>query len=98
MGRKPNYYNQIVDILKELRIKYPTFNMARHIATALDGYQDIWGVPDSEFLAALQKYKIETELYESPITEGKQLDKILEDAMDLSTILDEEEEDINEQF
>lgn len=93
MGRKPNYYNQITDVLKELHSLYPTFNMARHISTALDGYKDIWGVPDKALLDALQKYKLQLELYESPITEGKQLQKIIDDGMDLSDVLEESEEE-----
>lgn len=97
MGRKPNYYNQILEVLKELHITYPSFNMARHITTALDDYTDIWGVPDKEFLSALQKYKIQLELYESPLTEGKQLDRIIEDGLHLEDILDEEQ-NINEEF
>ena len=93
MGRKPNNYNEIIHVLQELHKQYPTFNMARHITTALDGYSDIWGVPDKEFLVALEKYKIQQELYESPITEGKQLQKIIDDGMNLEDVLEENEED-----
>lgn len=94
MGRKPNYYNQVLDLLRELHTKYPSFNLCRHMATSLHGYHDIWGVPDKELLYALEKYKIQLELDETPITEGKQLKKIEEDAMHLSLddLLEESED------
>ena len=59
MSRHPNYYKQIIQALDRLYKSHPTYNMGRHIATALDGYSDVWGVSDKEFLFALQKYEIE---------------------------------------
>jgi hypothetical protein len=36
-------YNKIIKALQSLHKKHPTYNMGRHIATALDGYPDVWG-------------------------------------------------------
>ena len=54
--KKPNYYRQILQMLERLRKAHPTYNIGRHISTALDGYNDVWGVTDKEFLFALEKY------------------------------------------
>ena len=43
---------------KNLHTLYPNYNMGRHIATALDGYGDMWGMTDKEFVYALTKYKV----------------------------------------
>jgi hypothetical protein len=46
-------------VLESLHKAHPTYNIGRHISTALDGYDDIWGVTDKEFLFALEKYELE---------------------------------------
>lgn len=88
--RKPNYYSQIVQLLQQLYEAYPTYNMGRHIATALDGYGDVWGLTDKEILFALDKYKSELEL-DVPHTDDKELDDIIRDGMNLENILKEED-------
>lgn len=88
--RKPNYYSQIVQLLQQLHEAYPTYNMGRHIATALDGYGDVWGLTDKEILFALDKYKSELEL-DVPHTDDKELDDIIRDGMNLENILKEED-------
>ena len=88
--RKPNYYNQIIHILQQLHLAYPEYNMGKHLATALDGYGDIWGLTDKEIVFALEKYKAELEL-DVPHTDEKELDQIIKDAMNLEDILKEED-------
>ena len=88
--RKPNHYNQIIHLLQQLHTAYPEYNMGKHLATALDGYGDIWGLTDKEILFALEKYKAELDL-DVPHTDEKELDQIIKDAMNLEDILKEED-------
>ena len=88
-----NYYNQIIHILQELHKGFPTYNMGRHLSTALDEYGcNIWGMTDKELVFALEKYKTEIEM-DVPHTDETELDKIIKEGMDLDNILKEEEED-----
>ncbi len=93
MGRKPNHYNHVIHTLQELHKLYPTYTMGMHLATALDGYRDIWGITDKELLFAIEKYKVQLQL-DSPHTEGEELEKIIEDGMNLSlhSVLEDEED------
>jgi hypothetical protein len=88
--RKPSYYSQILTVLQQLHAAYPNYNMGRHIATALDGYGDVWGLTDKEILFALEKYKSELEL-DVPHTDEKELDQIIKDGMNLDDILKEQD-------
>ena len=90
MSRKPAPYNQILSVLHELHKKFPTYNMGRHIATALDGYGDVWGITDRELLFALEKYSTELDMDVAP-RHKDELDNIIKDGMDLDNILKEEE-------
>jgi hypothetical protein len=63
--------------------------MGRHIATALDGYPDVWGLTDREFLFALNKYIIELDM---DVLHDENVDLIIKEGLDLNHILDEEEE------
>jgi len=91
MSRKTNYYNQVLHLLQELNKVYPTYNMGRHLSTALDGYGDVWGVSDKELLYALEKYKSQLDM-DIPHTDESELEKIIKEGMDLDNILKEEEE------
>lgn len=85
-------YNQVISILQELHKDFPTYNMGRHLATALADYGDIWGITDKELVFALNKYKSELEM-DIPHTDESELEKIIKEGMDLDNILKEEEED-----
>lgn len=88
--RKPNYYNQAIHILQQLHIAYPEYNMGKHLATALDGYGDIWGITDKELVFALEKYKIQLDM-DVPHTDENEIDQIIKDGMNLEDILKEED-------
>jgi hypothetical protein len=92
---RPTYYKQIIHILESLHKAHPTYNMGRHISTALDGYPDIWGVPDKELLMSLKKYETSLEMDVSHPDE-EDIDKIIKDGMNLGGIfsndIEEEEE------
>lgn len=90
-------YNQILHILQELHRDHPTYNMGRHLATALDGYGDIWGITDKELLFSLSKYQAQLEL-DVPHADESEIDEIIKDAENLDTILKEEEEEEEDQY
>jgi len=90
--KQPNYYNQIISTLKQLKKAHPTYNIGRHLSTALDGYSDMWGITDKEFLFAIQKYEIELNM-DHPHIDDEEIEKIIKDGMNLERMfLDEEEE------
>jgi hypothetical protein len=83
-------YNKIIKALQSLHKTHPTYNMGRHIATALDGYPDVWGLTDREFLFAINKYITELDMDHF---HNEDIDVIIKDGLDLNHILDEEEEE-----
>jgi hypothetical protein len=87
---KPNYYYKVLALLQQLHKTYPTYNIGRHIATALDGYGDAWGLSDKEILFALEKYKAELDM-DIPHTDENEIEQIIKDGMNLETILKEED-------
>jgi hypothetical protein len=88
--KKQNYYSQCVSLLQKLYTMYPQYNMGRHLATALDGYGDVWGVTDKEMAYALAKYKSQLEMDFDH--DDKEIDKIIQQGLDLDNILKEEED------
>jgi hypothetical protein len=89
---KKNNYQQSLHTLQELHKDFPTYNLGRHLATALSDYGDIWGMTDKEIAFALDKYKSELEM-DVPHTDDSELDKIIKEGMDLDNILKEEDTD-----
>lgn len=90
MGKKILPYNQMINLLQELKKDYPTYTFGQHISTALMDYRDIWGLTDKEFLFALEKYRTELEFN---IVPEKEIERIITDAKNLDTIFQEEEDD-----
>jgi hypothetical protein len=90
MGRQ-NYYRQILQTLERLRKAHPTYNIGRHISTALDGYDDVWGVTDKEFLFALEKYELALNIDIDHIDQ-EEIDEIIKDGMNLERMFEEEED------
>ena len=87
MRAKINYYVQIIDLLNELHNSFPTYNLGKHLSTALDG--EAWGISDKELLYILTKYKTELEL---DVQHSNDIDYIIRDGMNLNDILLEEED------
>jgi hypothetical protein len=85
-------YQQSLHILQELHKDFPTYNLGRHLATALADYGDIWGLTDKELAFALEKYKAEIGM-DVPHTDDSELDRIIKEGMDLDNILKEEDSD-----
>jgi hypothetical protein len=90
--RKPNHYNQILQLLQKLHIAYPQYNMGRHLATALDEYGDVWAVTDKELAFALTKYMNQLDM-DVQREEDVEIARIIKQAMDLDNILKDEEEE-----
>lgn len=88
---KPNYYRQIIKTLERLKKAHPTYNIGRHISTALDE-SNLWGVSDKEFLLALEKYEIELNI-DYPHEDEDDLKKIIKGGMNLERMFLEEDED-----
>ena len=85
-----NYYEKSVALLTELKNKYPTYNMGKHLSTAFVDYNDMWGIPDKVFYSTLLNYMIELEL-DVPHKEDD-IEKIINDGLNLSSLLEDEEE------
>ena len=86
LNKKRDFYKEILNVLQELKSSYPEYTIGMHLSTALDEYNDIWGVPDSEVLYALEKYRATLEYTNAPReTSGEDLEKIINDGMNLST-------------
>jgi hypothetical protein len=79
-------------VLENLHKAHPTYNIGRHISTALDGYDDVWGVSDKEMLFALEKYELELNMDVDHI-DHEEIEKIIKDGMNLERTLFEEEEE-----
>lgn len=82
---KPTTYNDIISVLQDLHISYPTYTIGRHLSTALDEYGDLWGVSDKEVLFALTKYRASLEMDVPRETNEEEILRIQRDAMNLSS-------------
>lgn len=92
MRKKSSYYKQVLKLLEELYKDYPTLSIGQHLSTALDGYGDLWGVSDKEFVFALEKY-IATFEMGTPLTTEEELDRIVEEGKHLDRMFEEEEDE-----
>jgi len=84
-------YQQALKILDDLQKAFPTYNLGRHLSTALYEYKDIWGMTDREMVYALSKYKAEL-MQDVPHLDDTEIDKIIREGMNLDTILDDDED------
>ena len=89
---KSTHYNQVIHILNELNKSYPTYNVGRHLSTALDGYGDVWGMTNKELVFALTKYKSQLDA-DIPHNDESDIDDIIKQGMDLDNILKEDDTD-----
>lgn len=89
---KKNYYKSILLVLTELHKDHPTYELGKHLATALSDYGDIWAAPDKEIYAALRKYQAELSMDELDITDDY-IAQIVREGQNLDTILNETEEE-----
>lgn len=90
MAQKNNY-KECIKILENLHREHPSYSLGRHLSSALEDYSDIWSVSDKELLYALTKYKAELEI-DGASAYDDYVEKIVKDAQNLDTILEEEED------
>ena len=90
MSKKSSNYKQVLKLLDELHKENPTISLGQHLSTALDGYGDLWGVSDKEFLFAIEKYITTSEIFTLFSTE-EELAKIIEDGKNLERMLFDDE-------
>lgn len=93
MGKPTDYSKKFIELLQQLKRKYPPFSHPRNIATAFADYGDFWGMSEKEACFALEKYIAELELDSSNIVSDDYLDEIVEDAKHLFDPTEEEDED-----
>lgn len=93
MSRKPNYYSQIITTLNELHKSFPTYNLGKHLSTALDGHGDVWGMSDKELLYVLNKYKTELELDGPHNSSDQEIEAIIKGGLNLDDLMDEDGEE-----
>ncbi len=96
MKDKHDYYSDILTVLRELHKGFPSYNIGRHLSTALEGYGDTWGTTDKEILFALNKYKTQLEIDQPHLTDDVELAEIIKGGMNL-TLLKEDVDFINGQ-
>lgn len=88
---KRDFYKESIEILLELKKKYHSYSLGKHLSTALDDYGDIWGLSDKELHFALTKYKAQMEMDVPHETDEEELKRIIEDGMNL-TLSDDPDE------
>lgn len=81
--------NELITIFKSLNHKFPNQGLGRHIADATVEYPNLWSLPNSELLFALNKYQTELDLN---IVDQSEVDKIIKDAENIEHILDSDED------
>jgi hypothetical protein len=86
-----DYFQDIIQILNKLHKAHPTYNVGRHLSTALDEYGDVWGMTNKELTFALEKYSAKLEM-DKDYSE-KELDEIIREGMNLDSILENENEE-----
>lgn len=85
---RSTYYRDTLVILAELKEAYPTYELGRHIETALGDYPDLWDLTDKEIHYAFSKYQATMSMDVPRETDEKELQRIIQDGMNLT--LDEE--------
>jgi hypothetical protein len=88
--KKSSEFNRVISILQELNTSFPSYNLGRHLATALDEYGDLWGVTDKEMVFALMKYKSQLEM-DVPHKEEEEIDEIIKGGMNLDSLFKDED-------
>lgn len=104
MSNRKTMHGQILEVLRQLKAKYPNQGVGKHLSEALVDYPNYWGLSDKEFLFALERYVLELEENTPPpeielqqlIEESSSIDRLRKGIVDYDE-LDEEEEYGNEE-
>lgn len=87
--KKNQHYNEAIALLQELKKTHPSLTLGQTLSSIVYEYGDVWGLSDKEFLFALEKYKTSLELDFQH--SSSDIEDIINDAMDLDSILLDEE-------
>lgn len=79
-------YGKILKELGKLHKKFPSYNLGRHLATALDGY-DTWSTSDKEMLFAIEKYEAGLE-FDIHRDESRDIDAIIKDGVNFGLLVE----------
>lgn len=91
MTRKThNTHRLILKTLNELHSLHPSYNLGKHISTAMDGH-DMWGITDGDFLDALIEYKVKFEMDVEHNDED--ISKVIDGGLKLNSLLLTEDDD-----
>ena len=82
------HYTSALHILEKLHSLHPKYTMGKHLATALDGYGDMFLLTDQEVYHALKEYSSEIES-DVPHQE-EEIDNILKEGMHLQMMFTDE--------
>lgn len=77
-------HSQILETLRQLKVKYPNQGIGKHLSDALIEYPNYWGMSDKEFLFALEKYVIEMEDNNPP--PEQELQQLIDDSSSLDKL------------
>lgn len=96
-------HSQILEVLRQLKTKYPNQGIGKHLSEALVEYPNYWGMSDKEFLFSLERYVLELEENNPP--PEQELQQLIEDSSSLDKLrkgiqceeLNEEDEYGNEE-
>ena len=83
------YYTRILHVLEALHRTHPKSAMGKHLATALDGWGDVYTLNDEEIFHALKEYVGNLE-FDVSHTEEEDLDKIYREGTHLQALLMED--------
>lgn len=86
-----NYHRKIIQVLERLHKAHPTYNLGKHLSTAIDD-SELWGITDKELFLSLQRYESSLTMDKDHIDE-EEIEAIIKDGMNLERTLFEEEED-----
>jgi hypothetical protein len=86
-----NYHRKIIQVLERLHKAHPTYNLGKHLSTAIDD-SELWGITDKELFLSLQRYESSLTMDKDHIDE-EEIDEIIKDGMNLERMFLEEDEE-----
>ena len=92
-NKQHKYSQDIIKLLREISLLFPTTPIATHIYMATEEYGNLENLTDKTFYNALEIYKCTKEL-DLSIQHEENIDKIIEDSKNLNidSLFDEDEE------
>jgi hypothetical protein len=92
---KENYQNKIFSLLKELKKKYPSFSIGRHISSCVENHEQLWGITDKELYHELEKYSLELS-FDEQLNTNLDIEDIIKDAKSMFDDITDDFSDLDE--